>query len=148
MVLHLNRHEFPSPKEALCQIKLKLAQWFWRGFLNFVSAFSLFRYNLPLEKERLGSFIWTNLNHHYPRMLCTKFGWNCPCGSGEDEVWIDYRQTDWRTDWRATDKRHSEKLAWVEIHIINNRFNTVIYLINAISSNILSRNCFVFDFDV
>ena len=64
------------------------------------------------------------------------------------KVWIDYRQTDWRTDWRTTDKRHSEKLAWVEVHRINNRFNTVIYLINAISSNILSRNCFVFDFDV
>ena len=28
--LHLNKLESPSPKDALCQIWLKLAQWFWR----------------------------------------------------------------------------------------------------------------------
>ena len=43
--------ESPSPKDALCQVRLKLAQWFWRRrFLNFVNVFSLFRYYLPLEK--------------------------------------------------------------------------------------------------
>ena len=30
MVLHLNKLEFPSPKDAFCQVWLKLAQWFWR----------------------------------------------------------------------------------------------------------------------
>ena len=30
VVLHLNKLEFPSPKEAVCQVWLKLAQWFWR----------------------------------------------------------------------------------------------------------------------
>ena len=30
MVLHLNKLESPSPKDALCQVWLKLAQWFWR----------------------------------------------------------------------------------------------------------------------
>ena len=35
--LHLNKLEFPSPKDALCQVWLKLAQWFWRRiFLKFV----------------------------------------------------------------------------------------------------------------
>ena len=44
MVLHLKKLEFPSPKDALCQIWLKLAQRFWkRRFLNFVNVFSLFR---------------------------------------------------------------------------------------------------------
>ena len=28
--LHLNKTESPSPKDALCQVWLKMAQWFWR----------------------------------------------------------------------------------------------------------------------
>ena len=50
---YLNKLESPSPKDALCQVWLKLAQWFWRrGFLNFVNVFSLFRNYLPFEKGR------------------------------------------------------------------------------------------------
>ena len=30
-------------------------------------------------------FIWTNLNPLHPRMLCAKFGWNWPSGSGEED---------------------------------------------------------------
>ena len=49
--LHLNKLESPSPKDALCQVWLKMAQWFWRRrFFNFVNVFSLFRNYLPLEK--------------------------------------------------------------------------------------------------
>ena len=48
--LHLNKIESPSLKDALWQVWLKLAQWFWRGtFLHFVNVFSLFRNYLPLE---------------------------------------------------------------------------------------------------
>ena len=51
MVLYLNKLDSPSPKDALCQVWLKLAQWFWkRRFLNKLKAFSLFRNYLPLEK--------------------------------------------------------------------------------------------------
>ena len=51
MVLYLNIHELHSPKDALCQIWLKLAQWFLRRiFKDFVNVFSLFRNYLPLEK--------------------------------------------------------------------------------------------------
>ena len=61
-----------------------LWQWFWRrGFFNFDDVFSLFCKYLPLEKS--GPFIWTNLNPHDPRMLCAKFGWNWPSGSGEED---------------------------------------------------------------
>ena len=28
--LHWNKHQSPLPKDALCQVWLKLAQWFWR----------------------------------------------------------------------------------------------------------------------
>ena len=49
--LHLNKLEFLFPKDALCQVWLKLAQWFWKGrFLNFINVFSLFRYYVPSEK--------------------------------------------------------------------------------------------------
>ena len=51
--LHFNKLEFPLPKDALCQVLLKLAQWFWRRrFLNFVNVFSVIRKYLPLEKGR------------------------------------------------------------------------------------------------
>ena len=50
MVLHLNKLESPSTKDALCQVMLKLAHWFGRRFLNFVNVFSVFRNYLPLDK--------------------------------------------------------------------------------------------------
>ena len=40
---------------------------------------------------RAWPFIWTNLNPLYPRMLCAKFGWNWPSGSGAEDfykLWI------------------------------------------------------------
>ena len=44
--------EFPSPKDALWQVWLKLVQWFLRKrFLNFVNVFLLFSNYLPLEKD-------------------------------------------------------------------------------------------------
>ena len=79
--LHLNKLKFPLPKDALCQVWLKLAQWFWRRrFFNFVNVFSLFRNYLPLEKDR--TFHLNKLESLYPRMLCAKFGWNCPILKG------------------------------------------------------------------
>ena len=48
--LHFN-FESPSPKDSLCQVWLKFAQWFLRRkFLTFVNEFLLFRNYLPLEK--------------------------------------------------------------------------------------------------
>ena len=82
--LDLNKLESSSPKDALCQVWLKLAQRFWRNrFLNFVNVFLLFRNYLPLEKG--GPFICTKLNPHHPRMHCAKFGWNLTYGSGEED---------------------------------------------------------------
>ena len=51
VALHINKYESPLPKNGLCQVWLKLAQWFLRRrFLNFVNIFSPFRNYLPLEK--------------------------------------------------------------------------------------------------
>ena len=52
VALHLIKLQSTSPKNALCQVWLKLAQWFWRRrFLNFVHGFSVFLHTLPLKKE-------------------------------------------------------------------------------------------------
>ena len=48
--LHLNKFESPSPKNALCQVWLKLAKLFWKRYLNFDNEFLLFRYYPLLEK--------------------------------------------------------------------------------------------------
>ena len=43
LLLSLNKPKSPSPKDALCQVWLKLAQGFWRKrFLNSVNVFLLF----------------------------------------------------------------------------------------------------------
>ena len=55
--LVLNKLESPSPNYDLCQVWLKLVQWFWRRrFLNFVSVFSLFPWkgqNSPFEQAQI-----------------------------------------------------------------------------------------------
>ena len=57
VVLHVNKLDFPPLKDALCQVRLKLAQWFWKRFLNLVSVFSLFRIKLsPIGKGHDPSF--------------------------------------------------------------------------------------------
>ena len=81
-VFHLNKLESPSPKDALCQVRLKLARWFWRRrFLNFVNVFSLFRNYLPLEKG--GALQLNKLESPLPRdALC--------------QVWLKLAQWFWR----------------------------------------------------
>ena len=84
--LILNKLETPSPKDALCQVWLKLAQVVQEKKifnLNFVNVFSLFRNYLPLEKG--GPFFWTKLNPLHPRTIWAKFGWNWLSGSGEED---------------------------------------------------------------
>ena len=82
LVLHLSKVEFPSPKDALCQDWLKLAQWFCRRrFLNFINVFSLFRNYLPLEKG--GPLHLNKLESPSPKdALC--------------QVWIKLAQYFWR----------------------------------------------------
>ena len=61
--------ESPSHKDALCQVWLKFAQWFWRRrFLNFVNVFSLFRNYLPLEIG--GALNLNKLESPSPKLGC------------------------------------------------------------------------------
>ena len=91
-----------NPLHPRIMLWLKLAQWFWRRFFNFVNVFSLFHNYLRLEK---GVALPLNkLEQTYPRMLYAKFGWNWPSGSGEEDENVKSLQTDWRSD-RQTDGR-------------------------------------------
>ena len=101
----MNKFESPLPKDALCEVWLKLAQWFWRRrFFNFVNVFLLFRNYLPLEKG--GSFICSNLSPLHPRMHCAKFGRNWPSGFGEEDENAKSLQTDRQIDGQ-TDRRRT-----------------------------------------
>ena len=52
----------------------------------FLTSSMYFRYfKLISPWKRVGSFIWRNFNPFHPRMLCAKFGWNWPSGSGEED---------------------------------------------------------------
>ena len=87
--LQLNKLEYPSPKDALCQVWSKLAKWLLRKrFFNFVNVFLLFRIYLPWNM--VGPFIWTNLNPftQASRMLCAKFDWNWSNGSWKEEDFL------------------------------------------------------------
>jgi hypothetical protein len=82
--LLLNKLQSPSPKNDLCQVWLKLAQWFCRTrFSNDTIQFYSFVIISPLK--RTWPFIWTNLNFLHPRILCTKVDSIWPIGSGEED---------------------------------------------------------------
>ena len=100
---YLNILESPSPKNALCQVWLKLAQWFLRRTFQYFTVISPWKSAWP--------FIWPNLSPLHLRMLCAKFGWNWPNGSGEDEN-VKSLQIDRQTDGLTTDNRQSKKFTW------------------------------------
>ena len=76
------------------------------GEKGFLISSMYFRYFVIISPwKRAGPFIWTNLNPLYLRMLCAKFGWNWPSGSGEEDENVKSLQTDGQTDRRTDDGR-------------------------------------------
>ena len=63
--------------------------WNWlsgSGEENFlISSMCLHYFVIISPWKRAGPFNWTNMNPLHPRMLCAKFGWNWPSGSGEED---------------------------------------------------------------
>ena len=49
--LHFNNLESPPPQDDLCQVWLRLAQWFWRRFLYDPTPFLNFCDYLPFEED-------------------------------------------------------------------------------------------------
>ena len=83
-----------------------------KTILIFSMLFSLFRYNLPLEKDRA-----FHLNALHSSMPCAKYGQNWQSGSGEEDKNVKTLQTEWdgQTDGQTViraDDRRSEKLTW------------------------------------
>ena len=95
MVPHLNWFESPSPKDALCQVWLKLVQWFWRKRLQSLKKciFLPFRSYLPFGKS-VWHFIWTNWITLHPRMLCANLSWHWHSASWEEDKNVKSLQTD------------------------------------------------------
>ena len=91
--LHLNKFDSPSPKEAVANVWLKLAQWFRkRRFLNIFNVILQFPYHPPWKRAVF--FIWINLNPFQPKMLCAIFDWNWLSDSEmEDEMRNVYDNT-------------------------------------------------------
>ena len=85
---------FIKPWVPITQIGLKLAQWFFRRFLNFVNVFLRFHYYCISPWKRAWPFIWKSLNPLQLMMLCAKFGWNWSSGSGEEDENVKSLQTD------------------------------------------------------
>ena len=105
LALYLNKLESSSPRDTLCQVWLKLTQWFWlRRFLKVVDLFSLFPKYLPFGK---GVVLHLNkLETPSPRdTLC--------------QVWLKLAQFRWAKNFmtkqrqrQTTDKFWSERLTW------------------------------------
>jgi hypothetical protein len=64
-LLSLNKLESPSPKDNLCQICLKLAEWFWTRFLNDPTLFLHFCDYLPFEEDLV--LYWNKLEFLSPK---------------------------------------------------------------------------------
>ena len=124
MVLHLNKLQSPSPKDALCQVWLKLAKWFWRRrFLNFVNVFSLFGNYLSLEKGGvLYLNIFNNIESPSPEdedalfqvlLKLAKWFWRRRIFNFVNvfSLFRNYRRRQ-RRQRRTTDKFWSEKITW------------------------------------
>ena len=81
--------KYPLPKDTLCQVWLKLAQWFFK--------FHQCIFAITSPWKRVWHFIWTNLNSFHPRMLWVRFGWNWHSGSGNEDKNVKSLQWQWRT---------------------------------------------------
>ena len=87
VTLHLNKLESPSSKNVLCQVWLKLDQWFWRRrFFKDFNVSLLFHNYLPFEK---GIALFLNkLESPSPKnFLC--------------QVWLKLAQWFWRRRWKC-----------------------------------------------
>ena len=96
--------ESPLPKDALCQVWLKLAQWFWRRrFFNFVNVFLQFRNYLHLEKGK--ALLLIKLEYLSPKDFLCQVWLKLASGSGEEDINVKSLHTDGQTDRQTDDGR-------------------------------------------
>ena len=89
---------------------MKVAQWFWRRFLNFNDEFLQFCLLFPLEKRLGSSFVQTWISSTQGCFVpsLAEIGWVVV--KEKMKMWKIYKQTDRRTDGKTTNDRRSEKL--------------------------------------
>ena len=104
----LKFHCVYKEKDALCQVWMKLAQWFWRRrFLNFVNVFSLFCNYLPLKKGWGSSFEQTWIPFTQGCFVPSLVEIGPVVLEKRIKMWQVYRQTNGWTDGRqAIRKAH------------------------------------------
>ena len=84
IVLHLTKLKILFTQGCFVPILFEISPVILKkNFLKFHQCILLFQIISPWK--RLWPFIWPNLNPHHPRMLCAKFGWYWPSGSGEED---------------------------------------------------------------
>ena len=76
-----------------------------------------FRFFVIISPWKSGGALHLNkFESLHPRMLCAKFGWNSPIGSGEEDENVKSlrQQWQWQQNWRrrTMDKFWSVKLTW------------------------------------
>ena len=88
LVLHLKKLKSLSPKDACAKFGWNWPSASGEDFLISSMYFRYFVINSPWKRAK--HFIWTILNPcHLPvRLLCAKFDWNWPSGSGEEDFLI------------------------------------------------------------
>ena len=89
--------------------------WYWPEifFINF-QLLDIFYIIIFCFRKTVLLPYWRNINSLYPRMLCAKFSWNWPSGSGEEEktmkVYYNNRQLSWVfCSTEQTGMRHGER---------------------------------------
>ena len=95
MTLHLNKLKFFSPKNALCQVWLKLDQWFWRRRFLIFSMYCYFILISPLKKEwPLAKWFWNILSNFRYSFVISFLGY-LPlekAGPSFEQTWIPFTQ--------------------------------------------------------
>ena len=106
--------------------------WNWpsgSGEEDLLISSTYFRYFVIISPwKRAGPLIWTNLNPLHPRVLCAKFGWNWPSGSGEEDENVKSLQTDRQTDRQTDDGRQVIRKAHLsfQLRLAKNWFHSSI----------------------
>ena len=101
MAFNLNELESPSPTDIMCQVWLKLAQWFWRRFFQFRQCIFAICSYIPLEMGM--AFNLNELESPLPRVKFWHFEPSF-VEIGQEvleknmKMWKVYSQTDRRTD--------------------------------------------------
>ena len=94
--------------------------WNWpsgSGEEDFLISSMYFHYFVIISPwERAGSFSWRNLNPLQPMMLCAKFGWNWPSGSGEEDFLISSMYFHYFVIWKG-----AGRIIWTNLTLLNQR---------------------------